>query len=237
MAFDLPFGSEKILSAGEFFGETGALIGWPQPVTVQTASECVLAQIRVPALRQMKIKSNTIKNRIDKHYRETSLFSQLKNTPLFSGCDDTFLEALKDKVELVSFKPEKVIATEGEPAEALYLVRSGFVKLTQKLEDGEIVVSYLSKGMTMGEIELLIEEEKNWLFTASSVEDVELVKISKEDFDKLIKEYEEVETLLWESAFSKIQESGYSKKNLNYSEFINTALLEGFVEGDRKSVV
>ena len=232
MDFDLPFGSEKTLGPGDFFGETGALIGWPQPVTVKTASECVLVQIRVPALRQMKIKSNTIKDRIDKHYRETSLFSQLKNTPLFSGCDDTFLEALKDKVELVSFKPEKVIATEGEPAEALYLVRSGFVKLTQKLEDGEIVVSYLSKGMTMGEIELLIEEQKNWLFTASSVEDVELVKISKEDFDKLIKQYEEVETLLWESAFSKIQESGYSKKNLNYSEFINTALLEGFVEGN-----
>ena len=232
MDFDLPFGSAKELGPGEIFGEVGALIGWPQAVTAQTTRESLLVQIRVPALRMMKTKSSALKDRIDKHYRETSLFSQLKNTPLFQQCSDAFLVTLKDNVDLVSCKGEEVIAKEGDAVDALYLVRSGFVKLSQKLEEGEIVVSYLSKGMTLGEVELLTEEKKNWLFTAASVEHTELVKISLDDFKNLTTSYPDIEKTLWESAFTRIQEAGYSKKNLSYSEFIDTALLEGLVEGN-----
>ena len=232
MDFDLPTGGGVRLREGEFFGEIGALSGWPQSVTARTVSECTLIQIRIPALRLMRRKSRSLKDRIDKLYKERSLSSQLKATPLFRGCDDAFMQSLAEKVQLVSCDPDEVITREGEPADALYLVRSGFVKLSQKLGEGQIVVSYLSKGSTLGEAELLLEGMNRWLYTASSKEYSELVKISREDFLQITKQHPTVEKMLWESVISRTKEVGYSKKNIQQSEFIDTALDKGLVEGN-----
>ena len=96
------------------------------------------------ALEAMKRKSRTLKTRLNQLYIDRSLSFQLKNTPLFQSCSDQFIEHFKKNVTLLSFRRHNVIAHEGETADAVYLVRSGFVKLTQKLGDGDIVVNYLS---------------------------------------------------------------------------------------------
>ncbi len=236
MDFNLPMAGMTSLGKEEFFGEIGALSGWPQSVTARTKTECTLVQIRVNALRLMR-KSKTLKARLDKLYRERSLFAQLKATPLFRGCDDTFIQALTDRVELVSCEPDDVLTKEGDQADAFFMVRSGFVKLFQKLGEGQIVVSYLSKGMTLGEAELLIEGTKGWVYTATSKEYSELVKISKEDFYNVIKRFPGIEKSLWQTAVNRLKESGYSKKNIQQSEFINTALDRGLVEGNSILVI
>ena len=237
MDFDLPYGGEKRLGKGEIFGEIGALVGWPQSVTARTETECQLLQIRVPALRLMKKKSEALKERLDRQYRETSLVSQLKNTPLFRLCEDAFIESLKDRVELTSFRPDELIARESEAANALFLVRSGFVKLTQQMGEGEIVVSYLSKGMTFGEIELLIDEMEGWNYSATSVENTELVKISGDDFIDLVSQYPKARQLLWKTATERIKEMGYTRRRIVKSDFLDTALNVGLVEGNSILVI
>ena len=232
MDFDLPVGEGMKLGAGEIFGEIGALSGWPQSVTAQTRSECELLQIRVSALQQMRRKSTALKGRLDKIYRERSLLSQLRTTPLFRGCDDAFMEALTKKVELISCEPDEIITKQGEPPDALFLVRSGFVKLSQQLGEGQIVVSYLSKGSTFGEAELLIEGIRGWLYTASSQEYTELVRIAREDFYQITKQYPRIEKSLLESAVSRIKEAGKNRRNIQQSEYIETALEKGLVEGN-----
>jgi CRP-like cAMP-binding protein len=197
MDFNLPAGGAMDLGPGEIFGEIGAMSGWPQSVTARAIADCVLVQIRVPALRRMKRKSPALKQRLDKIYRERALLAQLRTTPLFRPCDEIFLEALSQKVELVSFEPNEIIVKENEPVEAIYLVRSGFVKLSQKMGEGDLIVSYLSKGMTLGEAELLLEGMPGWNCTAAAVEFTDLVKISREDFLALTKKYSSLGKQLW----------------------------------------
>lgn len=237
MGVDVAFGNESTLSAGDVFGEIGALIGWPQVVTAKTVSDCEIIQVRVPALRQMKRKSKELKERIDKIYKDRLLLTQLRGTPLFQKCDQNFLDSLKDRMELISLDSGETITTEGENADCLYMVRSGFVRLSQKFGSGEIVATYLSKGMTLGEVELLIGNTSGWVFSASSVEHTELVKISKEDFQQLISKYPAAETHLWESAVARIKESGYSRRDVGHSEFVSTALKQGLVEGNSILVI
>jgi CRP-like cAMP-binding protein/Fe-S-cluster-containing hydrogenase component 2 len=231
MDFNLPASGDMMLGPGEIFGEIGAMSGWPQSVTARAATDCVLLQIRVAALRLMKSESAILKQRIDKVYRERSLAVQLKTTPLLQRCDDAFIESLAKKVELVSCKPDEIITREGEPAEALYLLRSGFLKLWQKLGEGQIVVSYLSKGMTLGDVELLLQESNRWACTATSVEFTELVKIAREDFYALIKKFPGIEKQLWATATARIKEAGASRKNISQSEFIQAAMEKGLVQG------
>ncbi len=237
MGIDAVLGSESNLASGDVFGEIGALIGWPQVVTAKTTSECEIIQIRVPALRQMKRKSEALKNRIDKIYKDRLLLAQLRGTPLFQKCDHIFLQSLKERMELASFESGEKITTEGEATDSLYMVRSGFVRLAQKYGNGEIVVTYLSKGMTLGEVEILIGNTGGWVFTASSVEHTELVKISKKDFEELVKKFPQAEKLMWESAVARIKESGYSRRNIQHSEFISIALEQGLVEGSSILVI
>jgi Fe-S-cluster-containing dehydrogenase component len=180
----------------------------------------------------MRRRSAALKDRLDKLYRERALSSQLKATPLFSACSEDFLQQLANKVQLVSCEPDEIITNEGAEADALYLVRSGFVKLSQAMGEGQIVVSYLSKGSTLGEAELLIEGLSGWLYTASSQANSELVKVSRKDFEDLLKQYPAVERLLWSSVIARTKEAGYSKKNIRQSEFISTALDKGLVEGN-----
>ncbi len=234
---NLPPTGILVLEEGEIFGEIGALSGWPQSVTAKTLTDCELLQIRVPALRQMKRKSKSLKARLDKLYRDRALFAQLKSTPLFQKCEDAFIESLKEKVELISCETDEIIMQEGQPVDALYMVRSGFVKLQQRMGEGNIVVSYLSKGMTLGEIELLNPDLKGAHFTATSVENTELVKINKNDFKNILKRYPDIEKMLWEYAVARIKEAGYNRKNLARSEFIETALMEGLVEGNSILVI
>jgi CRP-like cAMP-binding protein len=237
MDFNLPNASAQTLGAGEIFGEIGAMSGWPQSVTARTAAECELVQIRVAALRLMKQKSKAFKERIDKIYRERALFSQLKSTPLFKECDDAFIEALAQKVELVSCEPDEAITRESESAEAFYLVRSGFVRLAQQLGEGQVIVTYLSKGMTLGEIELLIEGIKGWECTATSVEYTDLVKINRNDFHEIIKKYPDIEKQLWLATVNRIKETGRNSRDLKQSEFIETALQNGLVQGNSILVI
>ena len=237
MGVNVAFGNESNLSTGEVFGEIGALIGWPQVVTAKTISDCEIIQIRVPALRQMKRKSEVLKNRIDKIYKERLLLAQLRGTPLFQKCDQNFLQTLKDRMELVSFEHGEEITTEGDAAEWLYMVRSGFVRLAQKYGSGEIVVTYLSKGMTLGEVEILIGQTGGWVFTATSVEHTELVRITQRDFEELVQKFPQAEKLMWESAVARIKESGYTRRNIQQSEFVSTALEQGLVEGSSILVI
>jgi len=232
MDFDLPAGAAARLGPGEVFGEIGSMSGWPQSVTARTASECRLLQIKVAGLRLMKRKSKGLKARLDQLYRERSLGTQLKNTPLFEGCSDVFIEALKENVELVSCEPDEEIVRAGEKADAMYLVRSGFVKLMQDFADGEIAVSYLSKGMTLGEVEFLVEGLEGWQSTAKSVEYAELVKIPRSVVEQLVQNQPTIGAELWRTAMDRVREAGFSRRNVAVAEFTEVALRTGLVQGN-----
>ncbi len=232
MDFDLPRGAATELEPGELFGEIGAMSGWPQSVTARTSSDCQLLQIRVPALRLLKRTSKVLKQRLDAIYRERTLFAQLKSTPLLRQSNDFFIEGLKEVVELVSLDPGEVLVREGDAADAVYLVRSGFLRLAQRLGEGDLAVSYLSKGETLGDVEALVDGLERFELTATSVEYAELVKIPLPAFHSLLKDSPEIETQVWQSAAARIKETGFSRRNIGHSEFTQVALDTGLVQGN-----
>jgi Fe-S-cluster-containing dehydrogenase component/CRP-like cAMP-binding protein len=238
MDFDLAdHGDVVSLGPGECFGEIGALNGWPQSVTVKTTSECVLVQIRVPALRLMKRQSSGFRRQVDGTYRRRALLPQLRATPLFSGVTEEALHALAGRVELVSCDPGALVVEEGAPVDALHLVRSGFMRVTQRVGEGRAAVSYLSKGMTVGEVELLIPEVDRAQFSVSSVGYGELVRIAATGLREVLLAYPEVEAELWRRTVARIKETGASRADPRQSEFIQFALNKGLVEGNSILVI
>jgi Fe-S-cluster-containing dehydrogenase component/CRP-like cAMP-binding protein len=235
-AFDLPRGDTRVLGPGELFGEIGATSGWPQSITARTRTECELLQIRLPALLLLK-GSKEFKERVDRVYRERSLSAQLRTTPLLSGLPDATIEELRQKVELVSCTPGEPIVTEGDPVDAIYLVRSGFVKLAQTFQRGVLTVSYLSKGMVLGDVELVAGEVRTWSSSASSVEYSELVKIPYDLARSIADRHPDLMQGLWRTGVQRVQEIAATRRDLGGAEFIDVALQDGLVQGNSILVI
>jgi len=87
--------------------------------------------------------------------RVRALDTHLRSVPIFNSLSQEFLDYLRQRVELVEFPKGSVICRQGEVADAFYLIRLGFVKVTQEFPGGEMVLTYLSRGSYFGEMGLL----------------------------------------------------------------------------------
>ena len=95
------------------------------------------------------------KDKLNRNYRARALDSHLRSVPIFRNLSADFLEHLRDRVELVDAVPGQVICRQGEIADSFYLIRMGFVKVSQIFPGGELVLTYLSRSSYFGEMGLL----------------------------------------------------------------------------------
>ncbi len=238
MDFDFPAATDAArLGPGEIFGEIGALSGWPQSVTARTVGECKLLQIRLPALRLMKRRSKAFKDRLDQVYRERSLLPQMSVTPVLSGLSESQLQRLGESAELISCEPHERLIEQGGQADGLYLLRSGFLKLSEDQGSGPVVMTYLSKGSTLGEIEALMSDLNRWTYSADSVGYSELVRIRLDTLLPVLDEAGEIKDRLWESAVHRLKSGGPARNDPALSEFTEFALSQGLVEGSSVLVI
>jgi hypothetical protein len=119
-----------VLEAGEVFGEISALSRYPISATVRAASDLRLLQIRLPGLRMLQAASKDFKKFLDTRYRERTLGRHLRGVSLFEDVSPAVIDAVREKAELVAFEPGQVIVEEGHPADAFFLVRGGYVKVS-----------------------------------------------------------------------------------------------------------
>jgi Fe-S-cluster-containing dehydrogenase component/CRP-like cAMP-binding protein len=163
------------LEAGAIFGELAALGRCARTSTIIADGDAELLEMRWQGLRDIRARSDAIRQAIDQHYRESALQSQLQNTTLFKHLADSELQEVADATvfetygtfdwntsykNLSSQDPaqrllqEPVIAEEGNYPNGLILVRAGFVRVSQRYGNGDKTLSYLGSGQFSGLEEL-----------------------------------------------------------------------------------
>src|SRR5207245_10499994 len=111
----------------------------------------------------------------------------LRGVPMFADLSREFIDYLKGSVELQRFAPGQVIVQQGEAADSFYLVRIGFVKISENYPGGEMVLAYLSHGDYFGEIGLLGGGLRT--ATCTALDHVELVRVSGGDFRQMMERF------------------------------------------------
>jgi CRP-like cAMP-binding protein/Pyruvate/2-oxoacid:ferredoxin oxidoreductase delta subunit len=233
------------LGPGELFGEMTCRTFQPRSATVCATEDCVMVEMlrvildmllgtrdvdpTIKATTKVKaptFKGTSFKKQMDDKYRERSLVNHLRTVPLFATLDLPFFNYLKEKAELVSCGKGQVICKQGDPADAFYLIRSGLVRVAQAMPGGEMVRTYLKRGEFFGEIGLLREQARN--ATCSALDAVDLVKIRKEDFELMLRQFPVVRETLDQISTVRVQTDRERKLpvGLQLDEFINQGLFE-----------
>ena len=114
-----------------------------------------------------------------------SLVYLLKKVPLFSSLTDQSLEDLSDRVRLQRIKQGQVIFRKGDEGTALYILKSGDIKIVLPSKLGEeIIVSIFSEGVFFGEMALLDKEPRS--ADAIAIKPSEVFVLSREDFQSFL---------------------------------------------------
>jgi CRP-like cAMP-binding protein/Fe-S-cluster-containing hydrogenase component 2 len=195
--YDLPVGE---LKEGDIFGEMSCMSFYPRSAT------CVAGPDGVECLEILRsvldfIRTNAkaaYKDRIEKNYRERTLDLALRNIPMFANLPKGSLDAIRPMIDLATFAPDQLIFEEGSPADAFYLIRLGFVKLSQRRPGGEVVLKYMGPGQHFGEVGLLTDGKR--LATASALDNVELIRITRDNWAQLARQFPEFSKAVEKSA-------------------------------------
>jgi CRP-like cAMP-binding protein/Pyruvate/2-oxoacid:ferredoxin oxidoreductase delta subunit len=172
------------MGPGDLFGEMTCLNFYPRSATVRALEDCEMLEMLRNILSLLQKRSKVFKEKLDQGYRQRAVRTHLRSLPTFQDLADEKIEELSGRVELQSYEPGQAIVKQGDPADAVYLVRLGFVKVSQAHPGGELVLRYLHRGDDFGGAGVLGSGVR--AATCTAVDHVELVKIRKEDLSSLM---------------------------------------------------
>lgn len=110
--------------------------------------------------------------------------SDLANTPLFSEMTPEELKEVLTRLKFHSFEPEAIILKEGDPGDSMYVIGQGRVSVTATGPKGKPVeLAQLGEGEFFGEVCLLTGKPRT--ATITSLEELELLELTREDLKEL----------------------------------------------------
>jgi CRP-like cAMP-binding protein/Fe-S-cluster-containing dehydrogenase component len=224
---DLAYGNPVAeLGPGDLFGEMTCMNFYPRSATVIAETDVVAFEMLRNVLDIM-MKNKSFRAQIDQNYRRRALENHLRGVPMFADLSPDFIEHLKRSVELQRFAPGQVIARQGDAAKSFYLVRIGFVKISETYPGGELVLAYLSRGDYFGEIGLLGGGVRT--ATCTALGHVELVRISGDDFRDMVERFPSVRAGLEAVAAERgaqNQQRMQTVRSVPIDQFLSQGLME-----------
>ena len=111
----------------------------------------------------------------------------LRRVPLFAALDPAKLKLLAFTSEKMTFQSGQEICRQGDVGDAAYVIVSGDASILVNVEGNEIEVAQVGANAVIGEIAILCEIPRTATVRAKS--DLQALKIEKEHFLGMIKEF------------------------------------------------
>lgn len=141
------------LRPGDVFGVDTCINFYPREATVRAEERCVVLEMLRSVLDSLR-ESGDAGARIESAYGRSAIRTQLTLTPWLGTLGEAALARLADGAALLTPDADEVRAGvlyhEGDPADAVYLLRAGTIKLARQRAGGERVFAYLGRGAAFG---------------------------------------------------------------------------------------
>ena len=224
---DLPYDKPIAeLAAGDLFGEMTCMSFHPRSATVRAKTDVVVLEMLRNVLDILQ-KNKTFRAELDRKYRQRALETHIKSVPVFSSMPADFIAYLRDRVELIRYSPGEVIVRQGDAADAFYLVRLGFVKVSERHPGGDVVLNYLGRGSYFGEMGLLGGGIRT--ATCTALDHVDVVRIAGGDFNLMLSKFPAIRAGLEQVARERADMNRRrvaSTEHVPITDFLNQGLME-----------
>ena len=115
----------------------------------------------------------------------------LKKTPLFASLTDVEMQALAAHTTRKRFQKDEQLFAEGDPCKGLYLVAGGKIRIFKLSPSGrEQILAVEGPGSSFAELPVF--DGGNYPAAAASLEDTEVMFISRKDFQNFCREHPDV---------------------------------------------
>jgi cAMP-dependent protein kinase regulator len=211
------------LEAGDFFGEFGFFSDSRRQATVETAEETEVLEITKEDLEEIIREFPSVSEVLLKFYKERILDSLLATSALFRPLPIQERKSILGKFTMEVFPAGATVLEEGTPGDSLYIIKKGEVEVyTVDMQGADLKLAQLKEGDFFGEISLLKGQPR----TASVrvLQEAELLRLKKTDFDQMIQSHPEVRQILENSLLLRLE-----NKMKALGVFRDSPAKEGFV--------
>jgi len=165
--------------SGAFLGEGSMMAEQPEPFGLMASEETVVFEVPRASVRRLLGESPVFAETMTELYKRRVLFNSEQQPTLTGSAPPAAYRLLMQNAELITYGDGEALFKEGEPLGHLYVVRSGFVKLSRALEGGERVLSYVSEGDLLGSMGLVYRERSS-VYSAIAAGRVEVFRVEAE---------------------------------------------------------
>jgi CRP-like cAMP-binding protein/Fe-S-cluster-containing dehydrogenase component len=224
------------------FGEMTCMNNYPRSATVIAKTDVMVLEILRNVLYILQ-RNKKSKARLDAVYRRRSIDHHLRSVPIFADVQQDeeqfkrFVEFFRDRVKLVRLAPGEVIFRQGDRADAFFMVRIGFVKVSQNHPGGEEVLAYIGPGGYFGEIGLMASDPEVAKLapagvrtaTCTALDHVDVVRMKAEDFHQILTDFPVVADKIRKRAIEILNKNEATRQraqNVPLAEFVRQGLQE-----------
>lgn len=112
---------------------------------------------------------------------------QLKRVPMFESMKESTLQTLVATAVLQEYSGQEMLATEGDPADACFVLIRGLVKVVHRQSSGrEHIIYIVSEGATIGEYAMF--RQKHWPCSAVALEKSLVLRLERQAMNDAVRQ-------------------------------------------------
>lgn len=187
------FGGQRVhvldLGPGSFFGELVVMSDQPEAYDVYARHPSVVVEIPKAAVQRLVSTSAAFRATMDDLYRRRALFTYARRPDVLGGLPENAVDEIFSRAELRMLKVGEMVVRENGPPGDVYLVRTGFLRVSRKIDaEREAVLVYFREGDLFGLLPLL-HGERTHAYSVQATTRAEVVVIPGAHFFAVMSRY------------------------------------------------